>query len=80
MFVKRKSEKMEKYCTGCRFVKWQTVQWSVTCEMAGLKERTYIYVINVEDFGLKEEPQSPGLLDGVGQLTVCLRTGTREHI
>lgn len=40
---------------------------------------TYIDVINVKDFGLEEQPQRSGLLDGVSKLTVCLRTGTRKH-
>lgn len=35
--------------------------------------KTYIYVVNVKDLRLEEEPQSFGLLDGVSQLTVRLK-------
>lgn len=41
--------------------------------------RTHIYVINVENFGLKEKAQSLGLLDGMGQLSVCLRGRTKDE-
>lgn len=41
---------------------------------------TYIYIVNVKDFRLEEESQSPGLLNGVGQLTVGLRKKTCAHI
>lgn len=51
--------------------------------MAGLREegrtaktKTYINVVNVEDFRLEEQAESPGLLNGVSQLTVRLGTGT----
>lgn len=40
------------------------------------KTNTYIDVVDIKDFGLEEQPKSSGLLDGLGQLTVCLRTGT----
>lgn len=39
---------------------------------------TYINVINVKDFGLEKQPESFGLLDGVGQLAVCLRTQQKK--
>lgn len=40
---------------------------------------TYVNVINVEDFGLETQAERFGLLDGVGQLTVRLRTD-EKHI
>lgn len=45
-------------------------------ECVGCCGETYIDVIDVEDFGLEEQPESSGLLDGVSQLTVRLTTGT----
>lgn len=39
------------------------------------KNKTYIDVVDVEDFGLEEQAESSGLLDGMSQLTVGLRTG-----
>lgn len=57
-----------------------TAQYYTLCVMADERLwNTYINVINVEDFGLEEQPQRSGLLDGVSQLTVRLRTGTRKH-
>lgn len=38
----------------------------------------YIDVVYVEDFGLEEQPQRSGLLDGMSQLTVGLRDNTFE--
>lgn len=35
---------------------------------------TYINVINVQDLGVKLEAHGFGLLDGVSQLTVCLKS------